>query len=97
MNYVVYVEGVHLPQVDVMVTTDEHLVLRQAPPVGADVTIQVINGWNQSFIGDGTTVKFPLSSKITNSIKLDDKILKYKQILHEAMRSLDNKIVQAKI
>ncbi len=97
MNYLVYVNGVHLPRVDTMLTTDEHLWLRQAPPMGAQVAIQVANGWNQGFVGDGFTNKFPLSEQIIKSINVVDGYLKYKQTLHDAMRYIDNAAVQDEV
>ncbi len=97
MNYLVYVDGVHLPRVDTELTHDDYLWLRQAPALGAQVTIQVANGWNQGFVGDGFTTRFPLSEQIIQSMNVVDNYLKHKQTLHDAMRYLDNAAVRAEV
>lgn len=97
MNYNVYVDGVHLPRVDTMLTTDKHLWLKEAPPAGAPVIIQIHNGWTQGFVGTGTQYKFPLSPQLLTGLDHNDDYLMYKQILHDAMRSLDNEAVRSEI
>lgn len=97
MNYLVYVNGVHLPRVDSMITTDGYLKLREAPAAGSHLVIQVQDGWNQGFVGTGTTVKFPLSDQIINSMAKDTEFLEYTQILYEAMRHLDSEAVRAEV
>lgn len=97
MNYLVYVNGVHLPKVDTMLTTDDYLWFREAPPMGAQVVLQVVDGWNQGFVGDGFTNKFPLSKHILESMDQQNEYLKHKQTLHDAMRHLDNDVVRAEV
>ncbi len=97
MNYLVYVNGVHLPKVDTMLTIDDYLWFREAPPMGAQVVLQVVDGWNQGFVGDGFTNKFPLSKYVLESIDQQTDYLKHKQTLHDAMRQLDNPTVRAEV
>jgi hypothetical protein len=99
MNYLVYVNGVLLPKVDTILTTDDYLWFHQAPPMGAQIVLQIIDGWNQGFVGDGFTNNFPLSKAILESIdqQMDNQFLKHKQTLHDAMRHLDNAVVQAEV
>lgn len=97
MNYSVYVNGIHLARVDAMLTTDGYLRLREVPPAGAQVVIQVHSGWNQGFVGDGATIQFPLTPQMQQSLSEDAEVLKYKEILYEAMRHTDNPVVQSEV
>lgn len=97
MNYSVYVNGIHLPRVDAMLTTDGYLKLREAPPVGAQVVIQIHSGWNQGFVGDGATNQFPLTPQMQQSMAEDREILNCKEILYDAMRHADNPVVQKEV
>jgi hypothetical protein len=97
MNYSVYIDGIYLPRVDAMLTTDGYLRLREAPTFGAQIVIQVLNGWNQGFVGDGATNQFALSPRIQQSMSEDSEVLKCKQILYDAMHHADNPIVQTEI
>lgn len=97
MNYIVYVDGVHLSRVDTQITEDDHLWLRQAPAAGSQVVIQIVDGWKQGFAADGFTNRFPLSQRILDSVQSPHKWLEYKQTLHEVMRHLDNETVRAEV
>ncbi len=97
MNYLAYVNGVHLPKVDTMLTTDDYLWFRQAPSKGAQIVLQVVDGWNQGFVGDGFTNKFPLSKQIVESLDMDNQFVKHIQTLYDAMRYLDNAAVRVEV
>lgn len=98
MNYLVYVNGVHLPGVDTMITIDNYLWFhRYTPTMGAQIVLQVVDGWNQGFVGDGFTNKFPLSKYVLESMDQQIGHLKYKQTLHDAMRYIDNAAVQDEV
>ena len=97
MNYSVYVDGIHLPRVDAMLTTDGYLRLREAPPFGSQVVIQILSGWNQGFVGDGATNQFELAPKIQQSMSENSEVLKCKQVLYDAMWHADNPVVQTEV
>ena len=97
MNYSVYVNGIHLARVDAILTTDGYLKLREAPPSGAQVVVQIHSGWNQGFVGDGVTNQFLLRPHMQQSMAEDSEILKCKQILYDAMRYADNPVVQTEV
>lgn len=95
MNYLAYINGV--ANSDTMLTVDDCILFNKAPPMGAQIAISIEGGWSQGFVGDGFTNKFPLSNQILKSIDRGDNMLKYKQILHDAMRHLENDAIQAEV
>ena len=98
MNYLVYVNGVHLPAVDTMITIDDYIWFhRYAPPMGAQSVMQVVDGWNQGFVGDGFTNKFPLSKFMIESLDRQNPYVEHKQTLYDAMHQLDNAAVRAEV